>query len=46
MYCFRNRPIIKNITLKDCQNALMDRNLIASHTVYAINMERLTQMMQ
>ncbi|XP_065363254.1 transcriptional adapter 1-like [Calliphora vicina] len=35
----------KEITLTDCQRAFSDRNLIASHSVYAINMERLTQMM-
>lgn len=35
----------KEITLKDCQRAFSDHNLIASHSVYAINMERLTQMM-
>ncbi|XP_004529484.1 transcriptional adapter 1-like [Ceratitis capitata] len=33
------------ITLGDAQRAFNDRNLIASHTVYAINMERLTQML-
>lgn len=36
---------IKEITLKDCQRAFSDHNLIASHSVYGINMERLTQMM-
>ncbi|XP_073828836.1 transcriptional adapter 1-like [Musca autumnalis] len=35
----------KEITLKDCQRAFNDHNLIPSHSVYAINMERLTQMM-
>ncbi|XP_016946068.1 transcriptional adapter 1 [Drosophila suzukii] len=33
------------ITLKDCQLAFRDRNLIGSHAVYAINMERLNMMM-
>uniref|UniRef100_W8C222 Transcriptional adapter 1 n=1 Tax=Ceratitis capitata TaxID=7213 RepID=W8C222_CERCA len=33
------------ITLGDAHRAFNDRNLIASHTVYAINMERLTQML-
>ncbi|XP_017115957.1 transcriptional adapter 1 [Drosophila elegans] len=33
------------ITLKDCQLAFRDRNLIGSHSVYAINMERLNMMM-
>eukprot|EP00099_Drosophila_melanogaster_P024839 NP_723703.1 transcriptional adaptor 1-2 [Drosophila melanogaster] len=33
------------ITLKDCQLALRDRNLIGSHAVYSINMERLNMMM-
>ncbi|XP_005192142.2 transcriptional adapter 1 [Musca domestica] len=35
----------KKITLKDCQRAFNDHNLIPSHSVYAINMEKLTQMM-
>ncbi|XP_013106506.1 transcriptional adapter 1 [Stomoxys calcitrans] len=35
----------KEITLKDCQRAFIDHNLIPSHSVYAVNMERLTQMM-
>ncbi|XP_075156410.1 transcriptional adapter 1-like [Haematobia irritans] len=35
----------KEITLKDCQRAFNDHNLIPSHSVYAINMERLTQLM-
>ncbi|XP_036318529.1 transcriptional adapter 1-like [Rhagoletis pomonella] len=33
------------ITLRDAQRAFNDHNLIASHSVYAINMERLTQML-
>ncbi|KAH8376761.1 hypothetical protein KR093_001170 [Drosophila rubida] len=33
------------ITLKDCQRAFRDRNLIGSHAVYSINMERLNMMM-
>ncbi|XP_017860111.1 PREDICTED: transcriptional adapter 1-like isoform X1 [Drosophila arizonae] len=33
------------ITLKDCQRAFRDRNLIGSHTVYSLNMERLNMMM-
>ncbi|KAH8248655.1 hypothetical protein KR032_001816 [Drosophila birchii] len=33
------------ITLKDCQLAFQDRNLIGSHAVYSINMERLNMMM-
>ncbi|XP_067640627.1 transcriptional adapter 1-like [Eurosta solidaginis] len=33
------------VTLKDAQRAFNDHNLIASHSVYAINMERLTQML-
>ncbi|BFF95760.1 transcriptional adapter 1 [Drosophila madeirensis] len=33
------------ITLKDCQLAFRDRNLIGSHSVYSINMERLNMMM-
>ncbi|XP_018782896.1 PREDICTED: transcriptional adapter 1-like [Bactrocera latifrons] len=33
------------ITLKDAQRAFNDHNLIASHSVYFINMERLTQML-
>ncbi|EDW75880.1 uncharacterized protein Dwil_GK14963 [Drosophila willistoni] len=33
------------ITLKDCQQAFRDRNLIGSHAVYSINMERLNMMM-
>ncbi|XP_017065502.1 transcriptional adapter 1 [Drosophila eugracilis] len=33
------------ITLKDCQLAFRDRNLIGSHAVYSINMERLNMMM-
>ncbi|KAH8285802.1 hypothetical protein KR018_008706 [Drosophila ironensis] len=33
------------ITLKDCQMAFRDRNLIGSHSVYSINMERLNMMM-
>ncbi|XP_030384377.1 transcriptional adapter 1-like [Scaptodrosophila lebanonensis] len=33
------------ITLKDCQNAFRDRNLIGSHAVQSINMERLNAMM-
>ncbi|KAM7349171.1 transcriptional adapter 1-like [Cochliomyia hominivorax] len=35
----------KEITLKDCQRAFSDKNLIASHSVFSINMERLTQML-
>ncbi|KAH8263395.1 hypothetical protein KR044_008251 [Drosophila immigrans] len=33
------------ITLKDCQLAFRDRDLIGSHAVYSINMERLNMMM-
>ncbi|EDV99380.1 transcriptional adapter 1 [Drosophila grimshawi] len=33
------------ITLKDCQHTFRDRNLIGSHAVYSINMERLNMMM-
>ncbi|ALC42800.1 Ada1-2 [Drosophila busckii] len=33
------------ITLRDCQDALRDRNLIGSHAIYSINMERLNMMM-
>ncbi|XP_062121283.1 transcriptional adapter 1-like [Drosophila sulfurigaster albostrigata] len=33
------------ITLKDCQLAFQDRNLIGSHAVYSINKERLNMMM-
>ncbi|XP_022220903.1 transcriptional adapter 1 [Drosophila obscura] len=33
------------ITLEDCQLAFRDRNLIGSHSVYSINMERLNMMM-
>ncbi|KAH8403168.1 hypothetical protein KR222_006271 [Zaprionus bogoriensis] len=33
------------ITLRDCQHAFRDRNLLGSHAVYAINMERLNMMM-
>ncbi|XP_053949574.1 transcriptional adapter 1-like [Anastrepha ludens] len=33
------------ITLKDAQRAFTDHNLIASHSVFTINMERLTQML-
>ncbi|KAI9590534.1 transcriptional adapter 1-like isoform X1 [Glossina fuscipes] len=44
--CEEIYPRTKNvITLKDCQKAFTDHNVIASHSVYAINMERLTQMM-
>ncbi|ALC38598.1 Ada1-2, partial [Drosophila busckii] len=33
------------ITLRDCQHAFRDRNLIGSHAIYSINMERLNMMM-
>ncbi|XP_055914284.1 transcriptional adapter 1-like [Eupeodes corollae] len=33
------------ITLKDLQKAFNDRNMLASHTVYSVNRERLTQML-
>ncbi|XP_061389968.1 transcriptional adapter 1-like [Musca vetustissima] len=37
--------VTKEITLRDCQRAFNDHNLIPSHSVYAINMERITQML-
>lgn len=33
------------ITLKDLQRAFNDKNMIASHAVYSVNRERLTQML-
>ncbi|XP_037936963.1 transcriptional adapter 1-like [Teleopsis dalmanni] len=33
------------ITLRELQIALKDRNLIGSHSIYSINMERITQML-
>ncbi|XP_055845507.1 transcriptional adapter 1-like [Episyrphus balteatus] len=44
--CEEVYPQKKNlITLKDLQRAFNDKNMIASHSVYSVNRERLTQML-
>ncbi|XP_055371023.1 transcriptional adapter 1-like [Condylostylus longicornis] len=45
--CEELYPIRKRlITVPDLYRALQDKNIIPSHTVYAVNMERIAQMLQ
>lgn len=38
-------PLCRRITMEDLYKALQDRNLIPCHSVYANNMERISQLL-